>query len=105
MMKYRQKNNTGNAKCFALYANAKIVHVHILVPLCTCRMFYNRLPFSRTKKKDVTASRNDCRNDPQNRVQYDENISKIKKKNQEVHHPLDFQEKYYFMLNSIVDTF
>ena len=66
---------------FVLYKKfiKKVVYVHILVPLCMCRKFYNRLSLSWAKNKDVNALRNDCQIDRRNHVQYDENTSKMKK--------------------------
>ena len=65
--------------CFVHEVYKKVVYVHILVPLCMCRKFYNRLSLPWTKNKDVNALRNDCQNDRQDHVQYDESTSKIKK--------------------------
>ena len=55
--------------CFVREVYKQIVHVHILVPLSTCRKFYNRLTLSCTKQKDVTTLRNDIQNHRQSRVQ------------------------------------
>ena len=53
------------------------------------------------------AMKNDCQNDCQNHVQHDENTSKIKMFNKSFikKHLINFHEKYYFMLNTIVNTF